>query len=299
METTNQLSIPEMKEYKKSFGLSNRQIAEESGVPIGTVQKIFGGYTATPRYDTLIALSKVFIKRIPPQSVPGSWEKLLAGAYSDSGGMSYSKILRDPGVPYNAKKANNSEKTMDDYLALPPDRRVELIDGVFYDMASPTFIHQHILSMISHAFTSFVMDRGGKCMPVNAPMDVQLDADDKTVVQPDVMIVCDRDKITRERIVGAPDLVVEILSPSNWYHDMVLKMRKYRKAGVREYWIVLPEKKEILVYQFEGTADESGGGNERVSGYSFEEEVPVGIWDGKCKVNFRTIYERIQFLYED
>ena len=117
---------------------------------------------------------------------------------------------------------------------------------------------------------------------------MQLDCDDKTVVQPDVMIICDRSKITKPRIVGAPDLVVEVLSPSNWSHDMVRKLKKYKKAGVREYWIVNLEEQYVLVYEFTKS--------DFPTEYDFDDEVPVGIWDGKCKVNFREIYEDVEFM---
>ena len=83
-----------------------------------------------------------------------------------------------------------------------------------------------------------------------APMDVQLDCDDKTMVQPDVMVVCDRDKITRKCIYGAPDLAVEILSDSTKKKDMYVKLGKYMEAGVREYWLVDPKGKKVIVYDF-------------------------------------------------
>ena len=91
-----------------------------------------------------------------------------------------------------------------------------------------------------------------------------------------------------KRLEGAPDLAVEILSPSTRSKDMILKLYKYEKAGVREYWIVIPEQQAVLVYHFEKTPE--------VAQYSFADQVPVGIWDGKCKVDFKKILENIQFL---
>ncbi|MBR5178364.1 MAG: Uma2 family endonuclease [Lachnospiraceae bacterium] len=183
-----------------------------------------------------------------------------------------------------------NDKTIDDYIALPEGTRVELIDGVFYDMAAPTTIHQRIDMLLVSAFESFIKNNKGKCVPFIAPTDVQLDRDNKTMVQPDALVVCDRDKITRERIVGAPDLVVEVLSESNWYHDMVLKRRKYQNAGVREYWVVVPDKLTVLVYDFENHPDPVE--------YTFSDKIPVGIWGGKCEVNFKEIYDEIAFLLE-
>ena len=125
-------------------------------------------------------------------------------------------------------------------------------------------------------------------MPFAAPTDVQLDCDDKTMVMPDVFVVCDRDKITEQRIYGAPDLIIEILSQSNWYTDMEIKRRKYKAAGVREYWIVIPKQQKILVYDFEKNNDSIE--------YTFDDSIPVGIWDGKCTVDFENIKSKISFL---
>jgi Uma2 family endonuclease len=178
---------------------------------------------------------------------------------------------------------------MDDYIRLPEGTRVELIDGKFYDMAAPTTVHQGIGFEICYQLKNYVTENGGKCVPFIAPTDVQLDCDDKTMVQPDVLVVCDRSKITRERVVGAPDLVVEIVSPSNVITDVLIKLYKYKNAGVREYWIVFPDEKMVMVYNFEqGTSPVE---------YTFADSIPVGIWDGKCKIDFERIYDQIGFLY--
>ena len=124
-----------------------------------------------------------------------------------------------------------------------------------------------------------------------APMDVQLDCDDKTMVQPDVMVICDRDKITRKCIYGAPDLAVEILSDSTKKKDMYVKLGKYMEAGVREYWLVDPKGKKVIAYDFEAEVTPSI--------YGFSSKVPVGIFGGECEVDFAKIYEYISFLYEE
>ena len=267
------MTIQEMIRRKKELGLTNQQIADRSGVPLGTVQKVFGGSTETPRFHTLQALAKAFP------------EETRNGYYTDRS-IRTDEMVADAATVYG--KDHSAPKTLEDYLALPDEIRVELIDGVFYEMAGPTTIHQAIGGEIHAQLLAHVRNNEGPCMPFIAPTDVQLDCDDKTIVQPDVMVVCDRSKITRSRIVGAPDLVVEVLSPSNWYMDMVRKMRKYKASGVREYWVVIPEEKKVLVYLFEK--------GEEMKEYSAQDRVPVGIWDGKCMVDFEEVYERIGFL---
>ena len=208
------------------------------------------------------------------------------------------KVVREPDV-YGAMQVVSrtgqmnrqaGDKTLEDYIALPEGARVEMIDGVFYDMAAPTFVHQRVSYLIGKAFDNYISVNGGRCIMSIAPTDVQLNCDNRTMVQPDVLVVCDRKKLTQERVVGVPDLVVEVVSPGNHQMDEILKLMKYRDAGVREYWLVFPEEKRVVVYPFETSI-------EPVT-YSFEQKVPVGIWKGDCEVDFQEIYEQIRFLYE-
>ena len=189
---------------------------------------------------------------------------------------------------YQVKK--QGEYTLEDYYALPDERRVELIDGVIYDMSAPTTIHQLIGLEIWGQLQKFIRKKKGTCIPFAAPVDVQLDCDDRTMVQPDVLVVCDRDKIIKRCIYGAPDFVVEILSPSTKRKDGIIKLSKYISAGVREYWIVDPDKKQVVVYDFQK--------EDYPVIYGFGGEIPVGIFDGECRIDFAEIYEYMLFLYE-
>ena len=114
-----------------------------------------------------------------------------------------------------------------------------------------------------------------------APLDVQLDKDIWTMVQPDILVVCDPSIITQKRMEGAPDLIVEILSPSNRRKDVSLKLYKYIKAGVKEYWIVDPVKRITTVYR--------PGDQDFYRIYPFKEPVPVGIWEGKCQIDLSEV----------
>lgn len=298
------MTIEEMKKKKTELGYSNEMLSKLSGVPLGTLQKIFAGQTKSPRYDTLQAIRKALYETDPAGETAAVFGKnsfspqLGSGAAvretSSYGSEQRSETgLTDSGVFSGIlpDSENGDQKTIDDYIALPEGTRVELIDGKFYDMASPTTIHQAVGGEIHNVFKNFVRDNKGQCIPFTAPTDVQLDCDNKTMLQPDVLVVCDRKKITRARIVGAPDLVVEIISPSNVVTDVLIKMNKYRKAGVREYWIVFPEEKAVMVYDFSTS--------EVPVHYTFEDTVPVAIWDGRCRVNFKELYEQIRFMYEN
>ncbi|MBR6395707.1 MAG: Uma2 family endonuclease [Lachnospiraceae bacterium] len=271
------MTVDEMVELKKKNGYSLEYISEKSGVPLSTVQKVFSGITPTPRRSTLEALSKAF-----------------SGVYSTGDPTRRSLMLNETTTPYgnvsgtSALDLSGTGKTLDDYLALPDDIRVEMIDGVFYLMSAPTSFHQIISLEIAALLREYIFKNNGSCMAFIAPTDVQLDCDDKTMVQPDVFVVCNRDKINKARIYGAPDLIVEVLSESNWYHDVFRKKAKYQKAGVREYWVVMPEQKLIQVYNF-ATSD-------IYTEYTFDDVIPVNTWDGKCKVDFKHIYEKIAFL---
>lgn len=182
------------------------------------------------------------------------------------------------------------EFTIKDYFALPDDDRKELIDGVFYDMASPTYIHQCLCMRIAVELDNHITKKDGNCVTFSAPLDIQLDCDDKTIVQPDVIVICDRDKFYKGRIFGAPDFVIEILSPSTSKKDRTIKLYKYRNAGVREYWMIDPEKKSIVVHYFEKESF--------ARLYNFDAKVPVNIFDGECEIDFPEIYEKMTFLYE-
>jgi len=137
--------------------------------------------------------------------------------------------------------------TYADYLKFDGDIRCELIDGVIYNMASPLTIHQTISAQLWKRLDNFLESR--RCKAFIAPLDVRLNAEenDDTVVQPDVMVLCDKNKLDPKGrgIIGAPDMIIEVLSPSSAYVDRVLKCKKYQDAGVKEYWIVSPRDKTV------------------------------------------------------
>ena len=161
--------------------------------------------------------------------------------------------------------------TTADIEALPEGVRAELINGEMFMMASTARTHQKLLGDIFVKIYNHIASNKGKCEVYAAPFAVYLHNDDKTYVEPDVLVVCDTEKLDEKGCHGAPDFVVEIVSSSSHKMDEVLKLQEYRKAGVREYWIVDAEKQKVRVYLF--------GETEGMQEYSFEEEIPVGIFE--------------------
>ena len=291
------MTVQEMILKKKELGCSNEKIAELSGIPVSTVRKIFSGKTKQPRYEAMSALTRFFRElntSAMSADIQSSYSSLMSrnnknvSAYSPERAAD---MLAEPAPAYSLKNEESSGKpgndkqpgeyTLDDYLALPDDQRVELIDGVFYDMSAPTGFHQIIAGELHAMLREWIRSKKGGCMPFMSPVDVQLDRDNKTIVQPDVLILCDKDKYTPSRIVGAPDFLAEILSPSTRGKDMVLKLNKYRAAGVREYWVIDPENKIVITYLFER--------DDTCAIHSFRDQIPVGIYNGELVIDFAQI----------
>lgn len=189
--------------------------------------------------------------------------------------------VEEAALKYLAKQ--QGEFTIEDYYALPEDVRAELIDGVIYDMGAPYTTHQEIAFEVARQLANQIRAKGGKCKVFISPIDVQLDCDDKTMVQPDVLILCDLDKQKKRVIYGAPDFVLEVLSPSTRKKDLTIKHRKYLNAGVREYWIIDPVEKRLITYDFEN--------GENVASHPFTEVVGLTIYGGTVTMDLRELSE--------
>ena len=387
------MTIADMKKRKSELGYTNEMIAQLSGVPLGTVQKIFGGTTASPRYLTLQKIERVLegreeapaagkaggdegaiceIKRTSGREstdleesgdaaegldemnydfwdfCDSAYERIKrfakiadilyanamrdysqAGdegradqngkgrdvcqdkregdvcqdkkerrvyqgnkeryAYQNNVERSSNQSFREPAASYGP--ARKDEYTIRDYFALPEDTRAELIDGRFFYMEAPGVLHQELSAALAFEFKSHVSESRGECRVLYSPCAVKLDADNRTMVEPDVLVVCDRTKIGRHYINGAPDLIIEILSKSTRRRDLYLKVAKYEAAGVREYWIVDAEGRRIIVYNFEKGA--------LPALYGFDQRVPVAIWKDEFEVDFGRIAGELEYLYKE
>ena len=163
--------------------------------------------------------------------------------------------------------------TEEDYYNLPEDIRAELVNGQLYYMAAPSRIHQKILNFLNTEINLYIRSKKGSCEVYPAPFAVRLFADeDMCVVEPDISVICDLDKLTDRGCTGAPDWVIEIVSPSTSSHDYVRKLNLYMDAGVREYWIVDPQKTSVYVYHLEETKFETAA-------YTFRDRIKANIYD--------------------
>lgn len=162
--------------------------------------------------------------------------------------------------------------TIDDIYKLPEGIRAELIDGQIYYMAPPSTTHQRISGKIYRQIADFFDLNNGVCEVFAAPFAVFLSEDDTKYVEPDISVICDPDKLDDRGCHGAPDWIIEIVSPSNSSHDYINKLALYKAAGVREYWIIDPKRNAILVYFFEEKSF-------NVIHHTLQDKVTVNIYD--------------------
>lgn len=316
------MTLEEMKNKKTELGLTNEMISQSSGIPLSTIQKIMSGATKAPRRVTLEAIETVLLteeqkkersvarsvseksgtRYEPPKERPAYAVKEAMPNYNALHNFESDKsyavendkfyavednkpsTINKSGAhaPQTQAEKKNGEYTLDDYYALPDERRVELIDGVFYDMSAPAVIHQKILGELFVLFRECADAHEGECEVFVAPCDVRLDCDNKTMVQPDIFLICHPYDLGANALDGAPDLTLEILSPSTRAKDMLLKLHKYQSAGVKEYWIVDPDHDTVLVYDLRSD-------DFYPEKYDFNSVIPIHISDGKCSIDFSRV----------
>ena len=160
--------------------------------------------------------------------------------------------------------------TSEDYWNLPDGERAELIDGQLYNMAPPSRMHQRLIMELSATIRDYIRSHHGSCQVYPAPFAVNLNADDKDWVEPDISVICDNHKLTDRGCDGAPDLVIEVVSPSSSRMDYIIKLNLYMTAGVREYWIVDPSRQRTTVYHLES--------GDAPTIFAFNQTLSVGIF---------------------
>lgn len=208
-----------------------------------------------------------------------------------SPGASASAVCEAPAGYGTAQKSDDVQKllrqmpsgnyTIEDYEQIPDERRVELIDGVIYDMSAPTTLHQQIAGEVYFQLKQYFRGGKGPCVPFISPVDVELGKDKKTILQPDVLIVCGKNKIGQKRIYGAPDWILEVISPSTSQKDYIIKTVKYMTENVREYWLIDPKIKKVIVYNLER--------DEGPQIHDLKGKLPTGIYQGDLTIDLDEI----------
>lgn len=204
-------------------------------VPSTDVQNNFGKYLKYVEVQEEIIVTKNgrdVARLIPAESIPDH--------------------VREHATEYNT---TGEWVTYEQYLELveQSEQRYELIDGVIYNLASPSYNHQHAISELMGTFYNWF--RGKSCTPLTSPFDVTITKreDNICVVQPDLLVICDKENIDEKgKYHGIPTLVVEVLSPSTQRKDLLVKMDLYTQWGVQEYWIVDPKNQQVVVYTVDG-----------------------------------------------
>ena len=180
----------------------------------------------------------------------------------------------------------NEYFTYADYYSWETEERYELIDGVAYLMSAPSMKHQRVLRKLAMKIGNYL--EGKKCEMFFAPFDVRLNFDtkDNTVVQPDLLVVCDNSQLDDKGCKGAPDFIIEILSPSSGQMDIAIKLGKYLQAEVKEYWVVNPENGTIIVHILDQQ-------KYITSIYGAKSVIPITVLEN-CQVDFAEILESTQ-----
>jgi Uma2 family endonuclease len=160
--------------------------------------------------------------------------------------------------------------TISDIYNLPDGKRAELIDGCIYMMATPGMRHQRLVGRLYNTISNYIQHKNGKCEPFVSPFAVFLNNDEINYVEPDICVICNPNKLTEKGCVGAPDWIIEVVSPSSRQMDYMIKLFKYKNSGVREYWIVDIDKQQVMVYNFE---------NNKMEICSFKDLVKAGIYE--------------------
>ena len=175
--------------------------------------------------------------------------------------------------------ASQKTYTIEDIYNLPDGQRAELIDGNIYMMAPPSRQHQEIAGELYRQISNYIHSKNGDCKPYIAPFAVFLNQNNTNYVEPDISVICDKTKLNDKGCVGAPDWIIEVVSPGSNRMDYMIKLFKYRTAGVKEYWIVDKSKDRITVYNF--LTDD-------MAEYTFNDSVKAGIYTD-LEIDFRDI----------
>lgn len=252
------MNIGKIRSKKEELHITTADLSVLSGVPIGTINKILNGETASPRYATVKALEKALC---------------IDESISEIGQMIQ-------------KAMEGSEHTCEEFYTLPQEIKVELINGKFYSLEVPSMEHQMLIGNLYTKLYALNEKHKQNYFVVSAPIAVQFSECQNTIVQPDIIIMNMDVKETKEKsVVGTPSLVIEVLSDESRVKDGKLKLNQYQEAGVNEYWIVDGENKKVYVYKLQEDVFPIQ--------YGAQEKIPLDIWGENVVVDFFEVPKKV------
>lgn len=292
------MSIEELRKRKKALKITTAGLACMVELPVSTVSKIMTGETKNPSYTTIelidTALSKLEQQKRVSAFVEEYGKYLRENPDFSGSSLEFEPIYREKNnltdapipfaVPRREKESEgnlalNTGKgiTISEYLKLSTDEYTELINGKLIFAQFPGMRHQQVVRALGFYLQTVIKENNGKCRVYSVGFNLQLDEFDNTLLGPDIIVCCDRLQENELGLIGAPDWIIEVTSPSTRRKDYREKLAKYLEAGVREYWIIDLQKDIVTVYL---------GGEPTLSYlYQFSDDIPVGIYDGKLSVN--------------
>lgn len=295
------MTAAEMKQIKEEYGLSYEDVARETGLPVSTVSKLLNGFTKAPRRKTVETLSAYFMHLGRTGNPNGGG---LLNLLRESGmGQTGPSVLRETTFPYSTGATGAKKKkhlvTIEERDLLPEEVRTELIDGVLYDMSAPSITHQLVGKLVARQLDDCIEKSGRDCTALLAPVDIVLAEDPATVLQPDLIVTC-RENIEKSRErwkrlqkhQGAPEFVMEVLSPSTKKKDIGIKYMKYLESDAKEYWVVDPDSRKVIVYNLSAIRDEENHADICCL-YGPDQKMPVLVSGGKCQIDFPEIWKKI------
>ena len=294
------MTIENLRERKKKLKLTTRELAFLADLPQGTVSKIMTGETKNPSYLTIEkldetlekeemlarthayeqAMQQYFKEHPEDEGDQGKFEKIYRKKnHLDNAPIPYA-LPREEAIEVQGTSALRAKRmTVSALERLGEQRNYELIDGQLILAEMAGINHQRMVRKLGKQIDAFIVDNGGSCEVFDEGVNVFLDEDDDTLVIPDIAVASDASKICDKGILGAPDWVIEVVSPSTRKMDYHKKLHKYMDAGVREYWIVDMDRQMVSVCV--------NGEPMQVAIHSFEENIPVRIYDEKLKISLK------------
>ncbi|WP_029230756.1 Uma2 family endonuclease [Butyrivibrio sp. VCB2006] len=292
------MDISELKQRKKALKLTTAELAYLAELPVSTVSKIMTGETRNPTYATIEKIDKALfheemLHRLSEyirylQEYMRSNPELEVDQIKFEKSYRKEKNLGNDPIPFairegdedgNLAPMRDTRATVALMHEIGEDKTLELMDGHIIYNEAPGIGHQRLVQRLGKAIDAFIEANKGKCQMFNVGVNVRLDEDDYTMLIPDIAVACEPDIIDENGINGAPDWIIEVVSKSTRRRDYNDKMHKYMHAGVREYWIVDPDKEKVTTY-IEGEPM-------MAYIYSFEDDIPVYIYDGKLKIRIK------------